>query len=63
MLPLTIPLPYKDTEQKQLKSPPTHAPIVLPSNQQLNIGNQTNDKDHMSKDQLKPTTNANPEII
>lgn len=66
LLPLAIPLPYKDVDKGQPSlAGSSHAPIVLPSNQQqLDSSNQTIDKDHMSKDQLSsPKTIANPEII
>ena len=66
LLPLAIPLPYKDVDKEQQSSMgATHAPIVLPSNQQpLDSSSQAVDKDHMSKDQLNsPQTIANPEII
>ena len=64
LLPLAIPLPYKGIDKEQSSSAgPTHAPIVLPSNQQqLDSSNQTIDKDHMSTDQLN-SPKTNPEII
>ena len=53
LLPLAIPLPYKAIDKEQSLAGPTHAPIVLPSNQeQLDSSNQTIDKDHMSTTQL-----------
>lgn len=69
LLPLAIPLPYKEIgkEQQSLVAAASHAPVVLPSNQQqLDSGNQTNDNDHMSQDHMSkdnPKTIANPEII
>ena len=66
LLPLAIPLPYKDVDKGQQSSAgASHAPIVLPSNQQpLGSSSQAVDKDHMSQDQLNsPKTIANPEII
>lgn len=72
LLPLTIPLPYKEVgKQQQLSAPPSHAPIVLPSNQQqldTNI-NQNVDKDHVIKDghvikdELSPKAITNPEVV
>ena len=70
LLPLAIPLPYKaiDKGQQPSSAGPSHAPVVLPSNQQqLDPTNQTvstdhmTSGDHMSNDQLNKSTN--PEIV
>ena len=64
LLPLAIPLPYKDIDKGQQSSAGTpHAPIVLPSDPQpLESSNQSVDEDHMSKDQLS-SPKTNPEIV